>query len=129
MASTKVIIGSKTVRWLLCFFFLTVETWACSDATTIILNEQSAWTNAGYGLAAVFGIFLVGALKTSTLDRKITWGSLIAMCLHPSWTVSSMGGDCGFTKAELSTGLTYVLSVLFCWIVIVKIKQFVIGNE
>ena len=88
---------------------------ACSGPGAIAEIERNI--AIGYICAGIAGVLLVMSLGLSLATRR--WLGL-AICsgllaLHPAWTVSALGGDCGDMKRWLSWLATALALAVVVW--------------
>ncbi len=96
---------------LLLLLVLTSFSEACSGLNVHeIIEGSNNFARVGAGLTLLIAL-------TAWLLRRMAalFVSLAAFILHPSWTISSVSGDCGSTKINATILLGIVCGAMLVW--------------
>lgn len=95
---------------------------ACSGPGAMKAIDSNFWESVFWAIPAIF--FALGAWRIYLQVRGKISLTLFIFCLvlsaiHPVWTESAMGGDCGYAKRAHSILFAFIIGVLFalqlCW--------------
>jgi hypothetical protein len=94
----------------------TIEILACSGpgaGNVIADNIHTGYIHAGYAGMMLLASIILCFLGPRSL--RIPAALLFLLVLHPAWTISAMGGDCGFMKRNASWVFTATGMVVVVW--------------
>jgi uncharacterized membrane protein len=85
---------------------------ACLSPAEIHLSNSIGYYSAVFALA-VSGTSVFLSWRRGNWKPLLLWGPVLL--LHPAWTMSAWGGDCGYAKRFFSVAVAaYFLAVLVC---------------
>ncbi len=95
---------------------LSVIVLACSGPGAMELINSNIWKSMLFAkIAAVFVLLmcLIYWWRRGKVSLILCICSGISLAIHPAWTMSAMGGDCGMVKLAYSKFFTTIIGVAF----------------
>lgn len=111
-------------RWLLILgvAILAADGAACKGLGVLERMDAQEQTSAAYSRIHL-AVFVI-ALALLAL-RKISWrtAALVGalLLIHPSWTMSSYGGDCGYVKRDMTMLFFWMICSVVAWTILSKL--------